>query len=1014
MKKSLPLKLLLIVWMFFFPLENIYPQLMTPFQGSNTFEITPPNTFNQNGGAWGQQMQNVQLSSDFLAFNIGNGQIQTQTIVLNSKWKISSNQIDTPLLIHLKETVLSHIQIPDTSIPVFLIADDENFTENLKFIQASKHQNQIYAKHSFVGDKYVTLGFANITTLSTALNLNGIDDFIGFDSTAISLSSFTISQWIKPSPNSDTQTIIQLKNDIQSLSIQLTAYQKITLHLNTGQSIHSIESNTSIPYNQWHQFTATYHNGVIHFYIDGVLDHSLLLEINSSLIFNEVFVGAEKSTSGPTNFYKGSLDEIRVWNTALHESQIRILMNQEITKKGRNHIKGVSWNEDNDFKPFEELRWNQIELYLNMNQFVGRNILDHSNHNRIGYFSNSETISIEEQTAPIPYQSQGSGNWFEAAVWKNGEDITLPCSPSIVDSTVTLDWNIVEINHNIQSSGNKVLSGLVINEGTLYVENNSKIEISQYLKLIGKIDLVGRSQLIQTSGSYLDPISSGRIERDQQGTTNRFNYNYWCSPVSNPNNTTVNHGHTVSGVLRDGTDPNNPIPLAWTNNINPPSTTNPVTLSSYWIFRFQNMTPVYANWTSAGINGLLQAGHGFTMKGSNQTTTSQNYVFIGKPNNGKITSQIAPNNLNLTGNPYPSALDTHQFIKDNINSITGSLYFWEHFETNNTHNLVGYQGGYAMANLVGGIKPKVPQEISQSGSSNRIPGRFVPVGQGFMVFGSTTGGPIEFDNHQRAFIREDHEFSNSMFRIGNSTESINFENNNQEDIISEDPFKKIRLDITLPNGFERQLLAGYMNEWATSGFDRGYDAPIIDNQDNEAYFRVANYSLAILGEGYFDADMSHPIGIKTTQSGLLTIQLNETEHFEENINIYVFDQLLNHYHDLKVGPYQVEINQGTLDHRFSLRYSNPNALSNNQIDASQSIIVFHSQDDRHIHIKNNFQNDIKSVEVYNLLGQLIIQKPLNHSSNEVIQINANGLSAGTYLVNIITDQFTSSKKIIIK
>lgn len=1014
MKKSLPLKLLLIVWMLFISVENVFSQIMSPHQGSNTFEMSPTNTFTQNVILLGQQWQDVQLSSEFLTFNIGNNHIQTQTKLLNSKWKVSSNQIDAPLLIHIQESVLNNIQVPDASIPVFLIADDENFTENLKFIQASKHQNQLYAKHSFVGDKYVTLGFANKTTLSTALNLNGTNDFIGFDSTVIQLSSFTLSQWIKTAPNSGTQTIIQLSNDTQSLSIQLNASQKITLQLKTVQSIHSIESNTSIPYNQWHQFTATYHNGVMYFYMDGVLDHSLQLEIDSSLIFNQVLIGAEKSTTGFANFYKGSLDELRIWNTALNESQIRFSMNQEIEKKGRNHIKGVSWNENNDFKPFEQLRWNQIELYLNMNEFVGKNILDNSNHQRIGYFSNPETIFVEEQTAPIPYQSQNTGNWFEATVWKNGDDIALPCSPSIVDSTVTVDWNIVEINHNIHSSGNKVLSGLVVNDGILYVENNSKIEISQYLKLIGKIDLVGRSQLIQTSASYLDPSSSGIIERDQQGTTNRFNYNYWCSPVSNPNNTTVNHGHTVSGVLRDGTDPDTPIPLAWTNNINPPSTTNPVTLSSYWIFRFQNMTPVYANWTSAGINGLLQAGHGFTMKGSNQPTTYQNYVFVGKPNNGKITSQIAPNNLNLTGNPYPSALDAHQFIKDNINSITGSLYFWEHFETNNTHNLAGYQGGYAMANLVGGIKPKVPQEISQSGNSNRIPGRFIPVGQGFMVYGSTSGGPIEFDNHQRAFIREDHEFSNSMFRMANSTESIQFENNNQEDIISEDPFKKIRLDITLPNGFERQLLAGYMNQWATSGFDRGFDAPILDNQDNEAYFRVANFSLAILGEGYFGTDKIHPIGIKSTQSGLLAIQLNETEHFEENIEIYVYDQLLNHYHNLKEGPYQVEINQGALDHRFSLRYNNTNVLSNDQFDVNQSIIVFHSQDDRHIHIKNNHQNDIKSVEVYNLLGQLIIQKPLNHSSNEVIQINANGLSTGTYLVNVITDQFTSSKKIIIK
>jgi hypothetical protein len=46
------------------------------------------------------------------------------------------------------------------------------------------------------------------------------------------------------------------------------------------------------------------------------------------------------------------------------------------------------------------------------------------------------------------------------------------------------------------------------------------------LKLDGKIDLVGKSQLIQTEGSILDVNSAGSIERDQQGQPNKYNYNY--------------------------------------------------------------------------------------------------------------------------------------------------------------------------------------------------------------------------------------------------------------------------------------------------------------------------------------------------------------------------------------------------------------------------------------------------------------------------------------------------------
>jgi hypothetical protein len=33
-------------------------------------------------------------------------------------------------------------------------------------------------------------------------------------------------------------------------------------------------------------------------------------------------------------------------------------------------------------------------------------------------------------------------------------------------------------------------------------------------------------------------------------------------------------------------------------------------------------------------------------------------------------------------------------------ATNGSLYFWEHYSSNNTHILRDYQGGYAVRNLV--------------------------------------------------------------------------------------------------------------------------------------------------------------------------------------------------------------------------------------------------------------------------------------------------------------------------
>jgi hypothetical protein len=55
------------------------------------------------------------------------------------------------------------------------------------------------------------------------------------------------------------------------------------------------------------------------------------------------------------------------------------------------------------------------------------------------------------------------------------------------------------------------------------MNNDTNIQNDWYLKLDGKIDLVGMSQLVQTAESDLDVTSAGSIERDQQGQSNKYN-----------------------------------------------------------------------------------------------------------------------------------------------------------------------------------------------------------------------------------------------------------------------------------------------------------------------------------------------------------------------------------------------------------------------------------------------------------------------------------------------------------
>ncbi|MFN3755877.1 MAG: LamG domain-containing protein, partial [Flavobacterium sp.] len=671
MRKSHSSRLLLCGWIMILTSNMCLAQSFSAPNNAQATDISPSALSTSSQLSLTINPINLAVLMEPLVMDFGIHPISTQTFTINRKWRVLPSTTIGKTSIEIHENFLSNLEVPDNSIPVIIVSDEEYFLNDNELIPLNKLNNHLVGTYHFNQLKYITLGFAKISTIQSHVHFNGINDFIKVDTPEFSDNNFTISTWIKISnqnTSNQEKTILNLTGLNNEIQFNLNSSNKLTFSVNDSNQSFSFSSNTSIPSGKWHHISLTKEIESISMHIDGVLDSSSNLPFDIDNTFDHLFIGARKNMTSMAEFFNGDIDEFRIWNIALSTSEFRLLMNQEIEKKGRNKITGAVWNENQTFQPLKDLKWEQLSLYFSMNHFIGNQLLDRSNNQKTGAFSNSDLILIQNQTAPLPYTTASSGEWFETETWKNGSEIQLPCSPSIVDASVTVEWDIVNIEHDVFSHGNKTLSGLKINEGTLFAKNNSKIEVSHYLKLMGTIDLVGTSQLIQTLDSYLDPHSSGKIERDQQGTPNRFNYNYWCSPVGNQNNTLVNHGHSVSGVMRDGTNPNNPIPMSWVSGVNPPVTSNPITLSSYWIFRFQNMTPTYANWTGVGANGWLQAGHGFTMKGSNQATASQNYVFVGKPNNGRITSQIGPNNLNLTGNPYPSALDAHQFIKDNINS----------------------------------------------------------------------------------------------------------------------------------------------------------------------------------------------------------------------------------------------------------------------------------------------------------------------------------------------------------
>ncbi|WP_395050424.1 LamG-like jellyroll fold domain-containing protein, partial [Flavobacterium sp.] len=851
-------------------------------------------------------------------------------------------------------------------------------------------------------------------------------------------SNFSLEAWVLQNATVTNGTIIS-KGDAKASNLRgyhlflNSGYPNLSWYNNSGREILNIASPYAITNGanaKWHHIAATYDGANAKLYIDGVIVANKSTATPPTTGTEKFLMGTMyTSVSGPSdtaNNFDGYIDEVRIWDVALTAQQIHEMMNQEI------QINAVTGKVIGKTIPIDitgGLTWINLKAYYPMND---NTVNDKSNNGTKNGLSKNMT-TVQSQTAPLPYKSALDGAWDNPGTWLNGTVQNLPISTGI-DNSTKIEWSIIQIAHTITSGAKDItVLGLISTAGKLTIDGTTNIStgtgigqslrVTNYLKLDGVIDLAGESQLLQDTGSILDQVSAGYIERDQYGQANKYNYNYWGSPVGAINTTTNNNNFTVAGVLRDGTNPASPATITWIAGYD--GTTTPFSLARYWIYKFDNKANAYANWTQIGETGSLEAGKGFTLKGAG-TSGTENLTFTGKPNNGTITNAIGANQLLLVGNPYPSALDADLFITDNIGSINtsvtdpaidGALYFWEQFATNTTHILGSYQGGYGIRNLSGGLAPSATgvDFISGTGATSKLaPKQYIPVGQGFFVIGKTvTGGNVTFKNSQRAFVKEDNAASQTMYKSPPKPKGLNQLTNNSDDPIKKDTHKRIRLGYTIYNqSFHRQVLLAFMDEKANSEMNNGYDAFNIDDFPSDMYLLNGENELAIEGEGFFDTSASYPIGVKTDVEGKVSFMIDALENFDSEQAIFIYDNVTDTYHNLKNGVFKIVLPIGVYDTRFSLRFKDKTLkIEKNSINDIQ---ISFNQKGNILAINNKLLDvTVEKVTLFNILGQSISSLNIENQEQQNIQVPIKNISSGIYIAKLKTSKGELSKKIIV-
>ncbi|WP_343329402.1 T9SS type A sorting domain-containing protein [Polaribacter staleyi] len=269
-----------------------------------------------------------------------------------------------------------------------------------------------------------------------------------------------------------------------------------------------------------------------------------------------------------------------------------------------------------------------------------------------------------------------------------------------------------------------------VNTGAIFSITDHLLVVTNNIVLNGEIRLVStdetnKAQLVQTHKGIQQVTGTGKLLVDQESKApNTFRYSYMGSPVKTIGEST----YSVSSVLKDGTNRLQATgtigqgALDFAKDINfvtgyNGSNTAPISIADYWIYTYGSSAGGKSNWEHKYENETIGLTDGFIFKGP--ADPKQNYTFVGTPNDGDLNTAIGGDQSYLVGNPFSGAISAKKFIEDNVNSITGSLYFWEHAGEKSSegiggHYYAGYVGGYAIRNISMGLSAN--QVMSNNGA----------------------------------------------------------------------------------------------------------------------------------------------------------------------------------------------------------------------------------------------------------------------------------------------------------
>jgi len=165
-----------------------------------------------------------------------------------------------------------------------------------------------------------------------ALSFDGVDDYVEVPLTnSLKPQSLTITAWIYPEDFSTNSAILRTAGTNYGYFLYVgKTTKKLLFMLGNGTDSQWMSGNTALSENQWYFVTVTYDTltDTVKIYINGQLDAEYTYSYDT-IAYTGTYLTIG-SVWKQYQFWKGVIDEVRIFNRALSENEIKMLYYNKI------------------------------------------------------------------------------------------------------------------------------------------------------------------------------------------------------------------------------------------------------------------------------------------------------------------------------------------------------------------------------------------------------------------------------------------------------------------------------------------------------------------------------------------------------------------------------------------------------------------------------------------------------------------------------------------------------------